>query len=153
MKKFFLTAAIAFAVLSTTTIAKAQSYGLAGCGLGTMVFNNDKQGKIQIIAATLNGTSGSQTFGITTGTSNCDDKQDAYATMYIESNYEVIKRDIARGAGETINSLAHVFKCEDLKKFSISLKDNYELIFNQPNKLESKNQIKALAKNNSCKIS
>ncbi|MEN0057326.1 MAG: DUF3015 family protein, partial [Bdellovibrio sp.] len=45
------------------------TYGTAGCGLGSLVFGNEK-GPVQIVAATLNGT-GVQTFGITTGTSNC----------------------------------------------------------------------------------
>ncbi len=45
------------------------TYGVAGCGLGSMVFGN-QEGGIQVIAATLNGT-GIQTFGITSGTSNC----------------------------------------------------------------------------------
>jgi len=45
-----------------------QGYGMAGCGIGSIVFA-DKPGMIQIIAATLNGTAGSQTFGITSGTS------------------------------------------------------------------------------------
>ena len=47
----------------------AAKYGPAGCGLGSMIFDPDS-GFTQIFAATTNGTSGNQTFGISTGTSN-----------------------------------------------------------------------------------
>ena len=49
----------------------AAKYGPAGCGLGSLIFDADS-GWTQIFAATTNGTSGNQTFGITSGTSNCD---------------------------------------------------------------------------------
>ncbi|HYG66757.1 MAG TPA: DUF3015 family protein, partial [Anaeromyxobacteraceae bacterium] len=45
-------------------------YGAAGCGLGSMAFGNTP-GAVQILASTTNGLFGTQTFGITTGTSNC----------------------------------------------------------------------------------
>jgi len=42
--------------------AKADPYGTAGCGPGSMAFWN-KPGIIQVLAATTNGTFGTQTFG------------------------------------------------------------------------------------------
>lgn len=56
-------------VLLIAGTAHAQ-YGMDGCGLGSIVFGNDNGTLKQVIAATLNGT-GMQTFGITSGTSNC----------------------------------------------------------------------------------
>ena len=44
--------------------------GDAGCGLGSMIITKNTK-VMQVLAATTNGTSGSQTFGITFGTSNC----------------------------------------------------------------------------------
>src|SRR5947207_15915430 len=41
----------------------AAKYGPAGCGLGSLIFDADS-GWTQIFAATTNGTSGNQTFGI-----------------------------------------------------------------------------------------
>ncbi len=35
----------------------ANHFGMAGCGLGSLVFG-DQTGKIQIVAATINGVSG-----------------------------------------------------------------------------------------------
>ena len=43
-----------------------------GCGLGSMIIKNQNSTMLQAIAATTNGTSGNQTFGITSGTSNCN---------------------------------------------------------------------------------
>ena len=54
----------------TSASAMADGYGPAGCGLGSMIFEPDS-GFTQVFAATTNGTSGNQTFGITSGTSNC----------------------------------------------------------------------------------
>src|SRR5262245_21507042 len=46
-------------------------YGMSGCGLGSILFGTDQNKVMQILAATSNGCFGSQTFGITSGTSNC----------------------------------------------------------------------------------
>lgn len=106
-----------------------QGYGLAGCGLGSVVFG-PKTGMIQIVAATLNGTGGNQTFGITTGTSNCDIPGMGHqAAAFIEVNREIVSKDAARGQGETIASLASILNCQDETAFGQNLQQNYESIF------------------------
>ena len=67
MRKLVVIAGLCFA----TGAMAADKYGTAGCGLGSLVFGNQK-GIVQIFAATTNGLFGSQTFGITTGTSNVE---------------------------------------------------------------------------------
>lgn len=105
-----------------------QGYGLAGCGLGSIVFG-PKPGMIQIVAATLNGT-GYQTFAITTGTSNCDIPGMGHqAAAFIEVNREIVSKDAARGEGETIGSLASILNCQDSAAFGQNLQQNYESIF------------------------
>ncbi|MFN7453535.1 MAG: DUF3015 family protein, partial [Pseudobdellovibrionaceae bacterium] len=64
MKKLVVTSMILL-----SSVAMAKSYGDAGCGLGSVIFGNEK-GFSQIFAATTNGTVGNQTFGISSGTSN-----------------------------------------------------------------------------------
>ncbi|MCB1197276.1 MAG: DUF3015 family protein [Bdellovibrionota bacterium] len=90
------------------------TYGMAGCGLGSMLFQDDKQIS-QILAATTNGTSGNQTFGISTGTSNCTSnglvKIDKETQAYVEVNYDVLQKDIARGEGETLAGFASLLGC------------------------------------------
>ena len=82
-------------------VAHAESgYGTAGCGLGSILFGS-KPGLIQVLAATTNGTFGTQTFGITTGTSNCEDTAGgAQSTKaFVQANREAVSKDIARGSG------------------------------------------------------
>jgi hypothetical protein len=106
-----------------------QGYGLAGCGLGSIVFG-PKPGMIQVIAATINGTAGSQTFGISSGTSNCDmPEMGMAAASFIEVNREVVAKDAARGEGESLDNLATIFKCSNFPMFREAIKNNYENVF------------------------
>jgi hypothetical protein len=106
------------------------TYGVAGCGLGSLVFGN-QPGGIQILASTTNGTLGSQTFGITFGTSNCG--QPAIGKLgtrtFIEANREMLAKDAARGSGETISTLTHLAGCADASKVGAALQQSYEANF------------------------
>ena len=133
MKKLIigaLFASVAFAGGTTTKEATAGNYGLAGCGLGSIVFGN-KPGIIQIFAATTNGTSASQTFGITSGTSNCTDGGGGApsAAAFIESNREALAKEISRGNGETIKNLATLSGCNDSAAVGASLQRSFKTIF------------------------
>jgi Protein of unknown function (DUF3015) len=134
MRKF-ISATIAMSLcgaftLSTVSIAKADGYGTAGCGLGSIVFGN-KPGIIQVLAATTNGTFGTQTFGITTGTSNCKDSAPSVvsAKAFIQANREAIAKDVARGQGETISSLTTLAGCENDKAVGARLQQDFKEIF------------------------
>ena len=134
MRKF-TTATIAMAmmgavVLSGVSMAKADGYGTAGCGLGSIVFGS-KPGIIQVLAATTNGTFGSQTFGISTGTSNCKDTAPSVvsAKAFIQANREAVAKDIARGQGETITNLAALAGCNSDKAVGAALQRDFKSIF------------------------
>ncbi len=103
------------------------SYGVAGCGLGSMVFGN-QEGVVQVLAATINGT-GVQTFGITSGTSNCGHGLFAKAEIntFIQSNAVALENDIARGQGEALNTLNNMLGCGT--QFSSALQKNYKEIY------------------------
>ncbi len=106
------------------------SYGPAGCGLGSVLF--DPGSKItQILAATTNGTSGNQTFGITSGTSNCDDAEGGTesAKAFVQTNRVALAKDISRGQGETIESLAQLAGCQDSAAVGRRLQSNFDTIF------------------------
>ena len=86
-------------------------YGTAGCGLGSLAFG-DTPGAIQILAATTNTLFGTQTFGITTGTSNCGTGLFAMGTKnFVEANREALAKDISRGEGEAIGALTVINAC------------------------------------------
>ena len=110
--------------------ALADGYGTAGCGLGSMIFGDEK-GIVQIFAATTNGSSGNQTFGITTGTSNCNDSGGGAesAKAFIETNREAFSKDVARGQGETITNLSALAGCADAQAVGSTLQSSFESIF------------------------
>lgn len=120
----------AFALASLVPVAKADGYGTAGCGLGSIVFK-DKPGIIQIFAATTNGTSGNQTFAISSGTSNCGSSEvsEAAAEAFIQTNREAFAKDVARGNGETISSLASLAGCADAAAVGAVLQSQFNAIF------------------------
>jgi hypothetical protein len=103
-------------------------YGTAGCGLGSMIITSG--GIVQIFAATTNGT-GTQTFGITSGTSNCDDTDSGgeSARVFVEANRVALAKDISRGTGETIVGLATIAGCADPKAVGTALQHNFTAIF------------------------
>ena len=104
-----------------------QGYGLAGCGLGSVVFG-PKPGMIQVIAATLNSYGG-QLFALTTGTSNCDiPEAGQQAAAFIETNREAFAKDTARGNGETIDGLATILRCPVTAGLGEALRANYSTV-------------------------
>ncbi len=104
-------------------------YGAAGCGLGSMAFG-DTPGAVQILAATTNGLFGSQTFGITTGTSNCGPGLVAQGTKnYIEANREAFAKDVSRGQGESIGAISWINGCKDARAVGAALQRNFARIF------------------------
>ncbi|NVJ59957.1 MAG: DUF3015 domain-containing protein [Gammaproteobacteria bacterium] len=103
-----------------------------GCGLGAQVFKGKSGTVSHVLAATTNGTSGNQTFGMTTGTLGCDtSKTIQVATLYMDSNIDKVASDISRGDGEALNALAELMgvKSEDKAHFNALLKENFTLVF------------------------
>lgn len=127
MRRLLMAAAVL--VLSTGVADAKNTYGDAGCGLGSMAFGNEP-GMIQVLAATTNGCFGTQTFGITTGTSNCGASKGAKgAKVFIEANREALAKDISRGNGETIATLTHITGCSDARAVGSTLQRNFTSIY------------------------
>lgn len=114
-------------------VQTANSYGMAGCGLGSMIFGN-QPGFIQVLAATTNGTFASQTFGITTGTSNCVDAGDPVVKVssFVETNRGALAKDMARGTGETVATLTTLAGCSDQRAVGRALQRDFSLVFRSP---------------------
>jgi hypothetical protein len=107
-----------------------RGYGPAGCGLGSLIFEPNS-GFTQIFAATTNGSFGTQTFGISSGTSNCTDTAggSASAKAFVETNRTALAKDIARGQGETIESLSRLGGCANAAAVGSSLQRNFDKVF------------------------
>ncbi len=135
MRKILAVAALALAAPALGASSTEQAikgtgtYGTAGCGLGSLAFGN-QPGGIQILAATTNSLFGTQTFGITTGTSNCGPGLFAMGTKnFVEANREAVAKDISRGAGESIGALTVINGCPDSRAVGAALQRNFQAIF------------------------
>lgn len=107
----------------------AAKYGSAGCGLGSIIFGPGT-GFTQIFAATTNGSSGNQTFGITSGTSNCDTGPSSdSAKNYVEANRTQLAKEITRGKGATLSGLSELAGCSDAKAVGSKLRKSFKRIF------------------------
>jgi hypothetical protein len=105
------------------------TYGTAGCGLGSLAFGNQRGG-VQIFAATTNSLFGTQTFGMTSGTSNCGPSVFAMGTKnFVEANREAVAKDISRGQGESIGALTVINGCQDSHGVGAALQRNFGAIF------------------------
>ncbi|WP_028292949.1 DUF3015 family protein [Oceanobacter kriegii] len=131
MKK--LIATVAFAGLSSVAMA---DHGPAGCGLGTeVVFPDATEWYEHVLAATTNGTSGNQTFGMTSGTLGCEDANGPMASntqKFMDDNMDQLAADVAVGQGETLDALAEVMAIEsaDRADFAAALQSNFTRVFN-----------------------
>ena len=109
-------------------------YGMAGCGLGSLIFGPVDTPGAQILAATTNATLGSQTFGITSGTSNCVAggvvRAEREQTAFAEANFRDLKRDMAAGGGEFLKAFSTLLGCEPAVEPSLArmAQSRYETI-------------------------
>lgn len=135
MKKIVFSLAAAGALVLASN---AQAVDSTGCGLGSMAWRGQSGIAPQVLAATTNGLFGTQTFGITFGTSGCDPNgritggTGRMALAFMENNMEQYAMDAAAGRGETIDTLAGILNMDSEKLGEIS-KQNFAYMFNDQN--------------------
>ncbi len=101
-----------------------------------MVWDGERGIAPQVLAVTTNGTSGNQTFGISTGTLGCEQdgvvQASAQLSMYTGSSMDQLARDMSMGSGESLHALADILEVapEDRQEFFTALQQNYGEIFN-----------------------
>lgn len=126
------------AMFVAVPVANAGSYDEnVGCGLGNMVFKDGGKDStlLQILAVTTNGTSGNQTFGITSGTLGCKTPANFVSVerlnKFVADNMDTLARDIAAGKGETVTTLAELMNVSDASRpaFFATLKSNFSNIY------------------------
>ena len=130
--------ALVLSLVSFSGSAFAAGYADAGCGLGSLIFGNEK-GAVQVLAATTNGTFGSQTFGITSGTSNCNPaglvKLEKELEEFAEKNYTTLVKEMAMGEGENLDTLAGLYGCSQNSHsdFGSLVQENFTTIVKDQN--------------------
>ncbi|HHH52845.1 MAG TPA: DUF3015 domain-containing protein [Bacteroidetes bacterium] len=103
-----------------------------GCGLGAMIIKDDSSALLLAIQATTNGTSGNQTFGITSGTSGCKKTKfvmNERASQFVASNMDTLAKEIAVGQGETLDTLDELLEVKNKLAFNTALQANYTKIY------------------------
>lgn len=102
----------------------------AGCGLGSMIIQKNSK-LLQLFAATTNGSFGSQTFGITFGTSGCKASsivsRDQAVDHFVAVNDSTLRSEIARGEGESLGTVASLAGCssQEVAPFAVKAKDAF----------------------------
>lgn len=128
MKKVLVSLALS-AGLATGAFAAANSN--TGCGLGSLLI--DKQGLIwNLFQITTNGSTGTQTFGITSGTSGCKSGKivmDSRTQEFVAANMDALSQEIAQGRGEHLDTLVELLNVADKDAFKIALQDNYNKLY------------------------
>lgn len=100
-------------------VAPANALDSTGCGLGSMAWRGQSGIIPQVAAVTTNGIFGSQTFGITFGTSGCDPNgrvtggTQKMILAFVENNMEQFAMDAASGEGETLTTLAGILNMDE----------------------------------------
>jgi len=115
-------------LMGASTLAFAQP----GCGVGAMIWKGQSGIAPHVLAATTNGTFGNQTFGMTTGTLGCQTNESVQSmAMYMNSNIDKVARDMSRGTGENLDTLAVLLGVDeaDRESFRTLLHDNFATIF------------------------
>ena len=122
--------------MQTSHAAKAQNN--TGCGLGATIITEADSLLAQVVMATLNGTLGNQTFGITSGTSECKQATKIVSNdllKFVADNMDSLSKDMASGEGETLLSLAELMNVskEARPEFYATLQTNFSSVFTSAN--------------------
>jgi hypothetical protein len=125
MKKLAVILLAAFLVMTFVGVSFATKEN-TGCGLGYIIFKGKDGLLSQTFAATTNGTFGNQTFGISSGTSECDRPSSFTANeklnKFASDNMDNLAMDIARGQGEYLNTLAVLLEVPENERASFYTK-------------------------------
>lgn len=125
---------ISGALLTVSLAAQAKPYGAAGCGLGSVLIG-PSPGYGQIFAATTNGSSYSQLFGITSGTSNCipGSHMEAFNAQkqFVDGNLANLATEMAQGTGSTLFAFAETLGCDTNSELAKALQSSHGKIFRE----------------------
>ena len=130
MKKQLVLAAMLLAPMGSAFADKD-----VGCGWGTQIWAGKSGTVSKVLAATTNGSTGNQTFGISSGTLGCSKDGTITAAnrlpMFAGANLDQLSTEMAAGQGETMNTLASLYAVEasDRTAFNAALKAHYAEVF------------------------
>ena len=130
--KMFLGAGLG--LLLVGSVFATGNHPMAGCGLAYMLFAQENSQGTQILASTTNNSYGTQSFGITSGTSGCTNdglvRLDRERLMFAEANFKTLTRQMAAGNGEFVATFGSLMGCGEsaIPTFVQFTQDNYETL-------------------------
>jgi len=136
MKKMsFGRAAVAAALVAAPLMSHAAGDNVGACGPGSRLFEGQSGIAPQVLAVTTNQFAGINTFAMSSGTSGCS--QDGKVSsnwktaQFIDGNKDRLARDLSRGSGESLDSLAQLLGVteQDKAAFVRTARDNMARIF------------------------
>ena len=121
------------ALLSASSAAMAVAPGGENCGWGNMMFEGQSGLGSHIIASTTNGTSGNNTFGMTSGTNGCSTSGTLTygGKNMVSSIMGEFTEDVAAGEGDAMDTVAVVYGVDkqDRATFAKVMHENFAVIF------------------------
>jgi hypothetical protein len=108
----------------------------AGCGLGQTLFAGKSGLAPHVLAATTNGTSSNQLFGLSFDSLGCNGESVITAeyqrNLYVAGNMDNLATDAAKGQGEHLQALAELLAIEsqDQAAFYQLTQSRFDTLFN-----------------------
>lgn len=131
MKKILMASVMAAASTSSFAVTP----GGDSCGWGNMLFEGQSGLPIHVVASITNGTSGNNTFGMTSGTNGCSaDGTLTYggkALINLSAIMDEFSEDVARGDGEALTAMAVSLGVKDTDRayFKSVMHSNFNALF------------------------
>ncbi|MFT4728886.1 MAG: hypothetical protein ACI9UN_003399 [Granulosicoccus sp.] len=110
-----------------------------GCGFGQQVFAGQSGLAAHVMAATTNGSTYNQLFGLSFDSLGCNGETVVTAefqrNVFVASNFDNIARDAAQGGGDHLQSLASIMQIQDTdtERFYALAQVNYDELFGGTN--------------------
>ena len=120
-------------ILSASSVAMAEAPGGPNCGWGNALFEGQSGLGSHIIASITNGTSGNNTFGMTSGTNGCSTSGTLTygGKSMVSSIMGEFSEDVAAGKGDAMDTVAVIYGVEkqDRATFAKVMHENFAVIF------------------------
>ena len=136
MKKALMLGLAVGMLFAATTAQAAGNHPMAGCGLAYQLYAADMNSPgIQILASTTNNSSGTQTFGITSGTSGCVEdgtvKLGKEVEVFAAYNLNNLAEEMAKGSGEYVTAFASLLGADEATQPALValFQEKYEVLF------------------------
>lgn len=125
--------------LMLSTAGGAHADAGPGCGLGQNLFAGQSGLAAHVLAATTNGSSSNQLFGLSFDSLGCNGETVITAefqrNVFVANNFDNIARDAAQGGGDHLQSLAQLMQMQDTdtERFYELAQSSYDDLFSGDN--------------------